>query len=184
MIVFFSNIRLALQDWWFPRNQVHVLSVLAINNLDPHEPDGHVEWIDLTPAYKTGLDLRERCEDLTDFRIEYRYRYNHQKYRYVVDGNAASIDVPDAFPSPPGFARRPMFAWLCFPDGTEEPVVSKLQKYGGPNGDFYGGKTVRAQWMFPWWTKDSFDDAVLRIMDTHMHWHEVNMGSNPYLDLA
>lgn len=185
MVFALASVWYALVDLWYPRDRVHVFSVLAINNRDPEEPEGLVQSIDLSWAHRCNpkQDLRLRCGDLSDYHIEYRFRYNHQKYRYAVSASEDSIDIPFPFPEPVGFAPRPMFAWLCDPNGNEEPVYARVLKYAGPKGDFYGGNTVRAQWLFPWWTKESFEGLVLRVMDTHMHLHEFPLAKNPYLTL-
>lgn len=191
----------AWSDFWYPPHVPYIDAVLAISNenvesdtssLDSdwspsstHENEVH-DWMDLTKEYHaTGtIDVDRIREKMDSFRIEYRYLYQRSKYRYAVDPDETDPSFPSNLDGDGSFTAKPLMARVCFPEGKNEIVLSRVLKYAGPRGDFYGGNRVRSQWLFPWWTTESFDGVTLHILDTYLRMHVFQLDVNSFLTLA
>lgn len=201
-----SRIRNTWSDYWYPPEIPYVESVLAISNdaytssepsqsdtdddsdglyILKDEPDVH-DWLDLTREYRrTGtIDLSRVRKKMDDFRIEYRYWFRRTKYRYTFDPKETDETFPPENLGETGsFSPKPLMAYVFFPEGHRETILHRVLKYAGPQGDFYGGDKIRCQWLFPWWTPESFVDVKLQILDTHIRMHTFNMEENGFLTL-
>lgn len=181
-------------DFLYPPDVPYISSVLAISNDDVplREKGGECmtsdevhEWMDLTDEYKTNkkIDIEKIRKHMSNFRIEYRYLFKRCKYRYTVDPSMHEISFPDEIESREAFVSKPIIARMYYPEGTDESVIKRVAKYAGPSGDFYGGTVIRAQWLFPWFTAESFDGVSLHIVDSHLRMHVFRLDENPFLSL-
>lgn len=190
-----------VSDYFYPPEVPYIESVLAIseeayhsdisdNEVPVSDEEGEVhDWIDLTREYRnTGtIDLTRLRKKMESFRIEYRYWFRRSKFRYVVNPDEKQ-DI--SFPSIDSltearvaFSSKPLTAHVIFPEGHRELVNRRLLKYAGPRCDFYGGNQIRCQWLFPWWTPESFVGVKLQILDNHIQMHTFEMEENGFLTL-
>lgn len=165
----------------YPRDEFHVDTVLFINNRDdPSEPDV------MDARDEPCLGSLPRTDTMTDYRVEIRYVFNGDQYRYVVD----KTDLDDArFPpysargaERPAFQRAILMATVKYADGHTQDVTRRIKKYAGPRGDFYGNK-VRAAWTFPMLHHHSTEGAVLSVLDTQLKIRKYALDDNEYLCL-
>lgn len=199
-----NRLRNTWSDYWYPPEVPYVESVLAISNevymsqpsesdiadsdgehTSQDDPDVH-DWLDLTREYKhTGtIDLTRVRKKMGDFRIEYRYWFRHTKYRYTIDPEETDFSFPpETLEETGSFSPKPLMAYVFFPEGHREMVLYRVLKYAGPQGTFYGGDKIRCQWLFPWWTPESFAGVKLQILDNHIQMHTFNMEENGFLTL-
>lgn len=94
------------------------------------------EYKDVTKSFfNCTLNVHE------DKRLEYRFLWNDVKYRY--------LDTTGSFPSFCMMTKKQTFPIrILNADLNGEDVTRHVQKFEGPNGDFFGTK-FPWRWMFP-----------------------------------
>jgi hypothetical protein len=138
---------------------LYVYKVIAY----PIHDDDTLPDIDLTNSFLKGENIyegRELC-GIDLYRIEYRFLWNETKYRYIDHGSKQFPNFYQLSHKVP-FKKKIFYAGLNMTDVTEH-----VNKYAGPNGDFYK-ETYDWTWMFPNERFAQEEDDELDLMYTDM----------------
>lgn len=150
-----------------PRGEYHIETVLWINNRD-HREHGEPDVIDATDTMDQIGDL-PTTDEMSDYRIEVRYIFDHKPYRFVISADDVAkrhfppYDADKVCPEP--FSKRILSATIRYEDGVTHDITSRLRKYAGPRGDFYGWD-IPASWVVPMLHHSSLRGARLTVVDT------------------
>jgi hypothetical protein len=134
--------------------------------------------IDVTDSFNKGKAFEHSYED---FRIEYRYWWNSQKYRYISyqPFTKPFIDLEHLYKKK-SFKQRIIAASLkrssmFYDENILDDVLKKVKKYAGPQGDFFKNQ-FKPKWFFP--SEDFNDDEILTTMTSHGQVETINMSDN------